>query len=561
MHQKKRRFIGRLLALSIVCSIFASCIVPAAAETSLPFTDLGDYQDYIPYVEYLYEREIVNGTSETTFGPNQTIQRYQIALIFYRTQTENTSAIDKANIPASSFKDLDGVMPEAQDAIAWAEYFGLLTGRGDGVFDPYAPISRQEVVTFLYRYATNIYNLSHTQLRGDSYYESLTGFSHTYDENGKIIEEGVANWARLSMKWAIDCGIIDMIGGDLAPKVGAQRIHLAKMFYVLLVDWLSEPVLIPGSDSVHMLTIHNPDAETSPTGRFISAWAERVTKASDGRLQFEILNGGLFGSPRDMYDFIVNGTCDIGWGLISYFPGVFEASEAISLPMLPLPDADIASYVFWNLYDEYDFLKPEFEGIHTLLLHAGAQAPISTKTTQFTAVDQFIGWTIQTNSMPQALFIQNLGAAPVSVINEQLYRAIENNIVNAAVVNWETIKAYQLYEPLGYYLDANIGVSGYFFAMNEKIYNELPTDLQAIIDECSGAAALEYVGSFWNDATSSVLERIKTDGDVIYTLPDAEQAKLQAVADKTIADWIARVQDGDKIYQAILDLIDRYKEA
>jgi len=315
---------------------------------------------------------------------------------------------------------------------------------------------------------------------------------------------------------------------------------------------------IMGDGSVYTLTIHHHDPVTSATGQFLEEWASRVTAASMGRLQFDILHGGTLGSPRDTYDFVTSGAAHLGWGLVSYFPGVFTNSEAIALPMLPLYDADMSSYVFWNLYENTDFLTAEYEGLHVLLLHANSQSPISTKSFEIKTVEDLAGWNIRVNSGPPTEFVKNLGASPLAVTITELYNAIDNNTVDAVITDWHAIKSFQLFEPIGYYLEANVGVSGYFFVMNQEIYAALPAELQKVLDEQSGAAALEYCGSFWNDVTALVKDDIAADNDIIYTLSDEEQAKLQAIADQTIADWTASHADGDAIYEAILGFIDEY---
>ena len=313
-------------------------------------------------------------------------------------------------------------------------------------------------------------------------------------------------------------------------------------------------------DTVYKLTVQTHDPATSATGLFLEDWASRVEEASGGRIDLEIYHGGTLGSPKDTYDLVMNGTCDIGFGLVSYFPGVFTASEAISLPLIDLPNASVASNVFWHLYSDYDFLKDEYADAHVLLLFANCQSPISTKGTKIETVDQISGMNIRGNSGPPTSFITNLGAAPVSVSIGEVYTAIDNNTIDAVITDWHAISSFQLYEPLEYYLDANIGVSGYFLLMNQDSFSDLPEDLQQIMDEYSGEACLEYCGQYWIDAQAAAQESAIADGDEIYSLSDEEQAKLQAVADQTIEEWIASQENGQEIYDALTSLIAEYNQ-
>ena len=313
-------------------------------------------------------------------------------------------------------------------------------------------------------------------------------------------------------------------------------------------------------DTVYTFSVQSHDPATSATGLFLEDWASRVEDASSGRIDIEVYHGGTLGSPKDTYDMVINGTCDIGFGLVSYFPGVFTASEAISLPLIDLPDASVASNVFYHLYADYDYLKADYADAHTLLVFANCQSPISTKDTMIETVDQIAGMNIRGNSGPPTTFITNLGAAPVSVSIGEVYTAIDNNTIDAVITDWHAVSSFQLFEPAGYYLDENIGVSGYFLLMNQDSYDGLPDDLKQIMDEYSGAACLEYCGQYWIDAENAAKESAIADGDEIYTLSADEHAKLQAVADQTIEEWIASHENGQEIYDTLLSLIDEYNK-
>ncbi len=321
------------------------------------------------------------------------------------------------------------------------------------------------------------------------------------------------------------------------------------------------PAAAPSPDgTVYKLTVQTHDPETSATGQFLEDWASRVEAASGGRIDLEIYHGGTLGGPKDTYDMIMNGTCDIGFGLVSYFPGVFTSSEAISLPMIDLPNATVASNVFWHLYSDYDFLKDEYSDAHVLLLFANCQSPISTKATKIETVDQLAGMNIRGNSGPPTTFITNLGAAPVSVPIGEVYTSIDNNTIDAVMTDWHAITSFQLYEPIQYYLNENIGVSGYFLLMNQDSYNELPDDLKAILDENSGASCLEYCGQYWIDKQAEAEASATADGDEIYTLSAEEQVKLKAIAEQTIQEWISSHENGQAIYDALTGLIAEYNK-
>lgn len=311
-------------------------------------------------------------------------------------------------------------------------------------------------------------------------------------------------------------------------------------------------------EKVYTFTVQSHDPENSATGQFLNEWASRLDAASEGRIQLDIQHGGVMGSPRDTLDLIETGAADIGFGLCSYFAGTFKNSEVISFPLIDLPDATVASNVFWHLYDDYDFLKDEYSDYHVLLLFANCQMPITTVKSRIESADQFNGMSIRANAGPTTTFIQKLGASPKPMPITEVNTALQTGAIGGVITDWHAIENFQLFEPGKYYADENVGVAGYFLLMNQKSYNELPADLKKVLDDNSGAACLEYSGQYWIEAEEEARASVLSDGDEIYNVPAATRAAMEAAAEETIEEWAAAHEDGQAIVDALDSLIEKY---
>lgn len=106
------------------------------------FTDLtGEWQS--APVAWAVGAEVTTGTSPTTFHPNRTATRAEVAAFLWR-------AAGRPHGPASPFAD---VTREWQiPAIDWLAHEGITTGRAPTIFDPDAPVTRAELVTFVWRW-------------------------------------------------------------------------------------------------------------------------------------------------------------------------------------------------------------------------------------------------------------------------------------------------------------------------------------------------------------------------------------------------------------------------
>ena len=96
-------------------------------------------------VAYVYENELMNGITATTFGPSVTTTRGMIVAILWRQEGQPAAA-------DSTFTDVAGHMYYAE-AIAWAEENGIVNGVSDTEFAPDRAITREEMAAILYRYA------------------------------------------------------------------------------------------------------------------------------------------------------------------------------------------------------------------------------------------------------------------------------------------------------------------------------------------------------------------------------------------------------------------------
>lgn len=113
------------------------------------FKDVPDDAYYAPYVTWAAEVGVVNGTSPTTFSPNNSITREDMATMLYkyaRAYGYDTS-YDEANL--LDFPDAGKISDYAQVPMAWAVTHGVLAG-SDGYLDPKGDATRAQTAQIFY---------------------------------------------------------------------------------------------------------------------------------------------------------------------------------------------------------------------------------------------------------------------------------------------------------------------------------------------------------------------------------------------------------------------------
>lgn len=118
---------------------------PKASVSTCAFTDVDKDAYYYEALLWAVENGITNGTSATTFSPNASCTRGQMATFLYR------DAKSPAVSGSHAFNDVKA-NAYYNNAVIWAAAEGITKGTSDTTFSPDADCTRGQMVTFLYRY-------------------------------------------------------------------------------------------------------------------------------------------------------------------------------------------------------------------------------------------------------------------------------------------------------------------------------------------------------------------------------------------------------------------------
>ena len=177
---------------------------PDTPEWENPFTDVAEGDWFYDAVKYVHENEMMVGTSDALFGPDDTTTRAMIVTILYRLEGSPAAA-------GSSFADVAADAYYA-DAVAWAAQNGIVMGYSDTQFAPDDNITREQMASILYRYASyKGYDVSAQS--------ELAGYTDI---------SAISDYALTAMKWANGSGLINgRTDTTIEPQESASRAEVA----------------------------------------------------------------------------------------------------------------------------------------------------------------------------------------------------------------------------------------------------------------------------------------------------------------------------------------------
>ena len=219
--KKKIRIVSLLLVLAMTVSIF---MVPSYADTSkgkkdMAFEDVSSDSWYYTYVEYVYQNDMFNGTSDTTFEPLTEMTRAMFVQLF-----ANLDGSDLTKYTQTKFTDVD-MNAWYGGAVAWAEANKVVNGTSETTFAPNQNITREQMCVLLVNYAA---------------YADIDLTLDTPKETEFTDADEVSSWAKDAVTVCAAAGIINGKGdGRFDPLGTATRSEVAALctnFHTMFVN-------------------------------------------------------------------------------------------------------------------------------------------------------------------------------------------------------------------------------------------------------------------------------------------------------------------------------------
>ncbi|TDR51093.1 TRAP-type C4-dicarboxylate transport system substrate-binding protein [Halomonas ventosae] len=271
------------------------------------------------------------------------------------------------------------------------------------------------------------------------------------------------------------------------------------------------------------------------------AWAATLEEESDGELRVEMFPSGTLAKPDSIYEAAANGIADIGATAQGYTAGRFPLSQIVELPGVATT-ATQGACVLQTLYDE-GHLDSEYEDTRPLFFFTTGPGGIHTIDTDVQVPSDLEGLRIRRPTAVAGEMLENMGASPVGMPAPDIYTAMQRGVIDGLSFPWEGLKGFRINELVEYHTEVPFYTLIFVATMNQRAYDNLSPEQQAVIDANAGMK--------WAGNAGEVFDRLDVEGkqearDAGHTIREIEEPLSHP-------DWQKPLQDGIESYLTRLE--------
>jgi TRAP-type C4-dicarboxylate transport system substrate-binding protein len=274
-----------------------------------------------------------------------------------------------------------------------------------------------------------------------------------------------------------------------------------------------------------------------------TAFGNKVKEKSGGRMEIRVHPASSLYPGPELIPAVLDGRTELGTVLASYLTDVLLEMGPLELPFMT------------GSIEEHKRAALQLRPFYTEML-----AKKGLKLLPIRTVADWKGKKIRVYGADSANIARLLGAAPVNIAFAEVYSALEKRTVEGAMTsatNAEPMKFFEVAKYLDYWYLA--GAAQEWLVANQKAWDALPRDLQAIVLEAMKETNLEE--KEWADAIAAderTRKRLPELGMTIVDPPKEEIDKARKIARGAWDIWLQRTgADGKRGLELALKALGR----
>ncbi|PAU52336.1 ABC transporter substrate-binding protein [Pseudomonas sp. PIC25] len=280
--------------------------------------------------------------------------------------------------------------------------------------------------------------------------------------------------------------------------------------------------------------------------------AERVKAMSNGRLTIKVYAAGELVPALEVFDSVSRGTAEIGHGAAYYWKGKVASAQFFTAVPFGLSTPEMNAWLTHGggqaLWDEAYApfgVKPLAAGNSGMQMGGWYNKEIN-------SLDDLKGLKIRMPGLGGEV-LNRLGATTVNLPGGEVFTALQTGAIDAT--DWVSPYndlAFGLHKAAKYYYYPGWQEPQAVIELliNQKAYDSLPADLQAILTEAARAATQDMLDDYvYNNALA--LDELKKQGTLLKRFPDEVLAAMRDESEKVLGELAAQSDLNGRIWASM----------
>ena len=278
--------------------------------------------------------------------------------------------------------------------------------------------------------------------------------------------------------------------------------------------------------------------------------ADRIAKASGGRLTIKVYAAGELVPAFEVFDSVSRGTVECGHGASYYHKGKLDAAQFFTAIPFGMNYSELNGWLYYGgglelwreLYEPFN-LVPFPCGNTGVQMGGWFNREIN-------SINDLKGLKMRIPGLGGEV-LRRAGGTPVTLPGSEIFTSLQTGAIDATEwVGPYNDLAFGLHKAAKYYYYPGWQEPGPMleFIVNRKAWESLPPDLQSIVDTSCQAINLDMNAEYMHGNTDA-LHRIVADPNVeLRRFPKDVMDHLQRISNDVIGELVARDPKSAKIF-------------
>ena len=300
-------------------------------------------------------------------------------------------------------------------------------------------------------------------------------------------------------------------------------------------------------------------ADVYPTGHPVAestakVFMEEVTKATNGRVEFQYYPAEQLGKGKDLLSLTQSGVVEIGLVVPSYISDKMPLSAVAELPG-GFATSCAGTMALYKLATDGILARTEFapNGVRVLIAHAFSPFQlVSTK--KFTALAGIEGQKLRSLGAATDSTIRKIKGVPLRISAPEINESMSRGTIDGGLMGYPTVLSYDLTRLVKTATSgANFGGAIVTYAISDAKWKTLPPDVQKAMVQ-AGEKATRNGCEFADKAVAPSVEKLKAGGVTMLEFSAEDNrallTTLATVGEEWAADLDKRGKPGTEVLKA-----------